>query len=97
VRRAAIRFRKTQDDRDRVQLEQMLDALTPAETLIVVRAFSYFSQLSNIAEDLHHNRRHRAHLKAGSAPKGGSLPLALKRLGEKQVGKKPCKPSWTTR
>ncbi len=88
VRRAAIRFRKTQDDRDRVQLEQMLDALTPAETLIVVRAFSYFSQLSNIAEDLHHNRRHRAHLKAGSAPKGGSLPLALKRLGEKQVGKK---------
>ena len=87
VRRAAIRFRKTQDDRDRVQLEQMLDALTPAETLIVVRAFSYFSQLSNIAEDLHHNRRHRAHLKAGSAPKGGSLPLALKRLEEKRAGK----------
>jgi len=88
VRRAAIRFRRTQDDRDRVQLEQMLDALTPAETLLVVRAFSYFSQLSNIAEDLHHNRRHRAHLKAGSAPKGGSLPLALKRLQEKQIGKK---------
>jgi phosphoenolpyruvate carboxylase len=87
VRRAAIRFRKTQDDRDRVQLERMLDALSPAETLIVVRAFSYFSQLSNIAEDLHHNRRHRTHLKAGSAPRDGSLPLALKRLEEKQVGK----------
>ena len=58
VRRAAVRFRKTQDDRDREQLEQMLDALSPSETLSVVRAFSYFSQLSNIAEDLHHNRRH---------------------------------------
>ncbi|HEU0283089.1 MAG TPA: phosphoenolpyruvate carboxylase [Gallionella sp.] len=88
VRRAAIRFRKTQDDRDRVQLEQMLDALSPSETLVVVRAFSYFSQLSNIAEDLHHNRRHRAHLKAGSAPKDGSLPLALKRVEEKRIGKK---------
>jgi len=50
VRRAAVRFRKTQDDRDRVQLEQTLDALSPSETLVVVRAFSYFSQLSNIAK-----------------------------------------------
>src|SRR3989338_3966078 len=88
VRRAAIRFRKTQDHRDREQLEQMLDALSTGETLSVVRAFSYFSQLSNIAEYLHHNRRHRAHLKVGSAPKDGSLPLALKRIEEKRINKK---------
>jgi phosphoenolpyruvate carboxylase len=87
VRRAAIRFRKTQDDRDRVQLEQTLDALSPSETLVVVRAFSYFSQLSNIAEDLHHNRRHRAHLKVGSTPKDGSLLLALERIEEKNISK----------
>ena len=87
VRRAAVRFRKTQDDRDRVQLEQTLDALSPSETLVVVRAFSYFSQLSNIAEDLHHNRRHRAHLKAGTAPKDGSLLLALERIEEKHISK----------
>jgi phosphoenolpyruvate carboxylase len=88
VRRAAVRFRKTQDERDGETLEQMLDALSPSETLSVVRAFSYFSQLSNIAEDLHHNRRHRAHLKAGSAPKDGSLQLALDRLEKKPVDKK---------
>jgi phosphoenolpyruvate carboxylase len=88
VRRAAVRFRKTQDDRDRVQLEQTLDALSPSDTLVVVRAFSYFSQLSNIAEDLHHNRRHRAHLKAGTAPKDGSLLLALERIEEKHISKK---------
>lgn len=87
VRRAAVRFRKTQDDRDRVQLEQTLDALSPSETLVVVRAFSYFSQLSNIAEDLHHNRRHRAHLKAGSASKDGSLLLALERIEDKHISK----------
>jgi len=85
VRRSAVRFRKTQDERDGEQLEQMLDALSPSETLAVVRAFSYFSQLTNIAEDLHHNRRHRAHLKAGSSPKNGSLMLALDRIEEKQV------------
>ena len=87
VRRAAVRFRKTHDDRDRLQLEQTLDALSPSEALLVVRAFSYFSQLSNIAEDLHHNRRHRAHLKAGSPPKDGSLQLALERIDEKHISK----------
>ncbi len=88
VRRAAVNFRKTQDERDGKKLEQMLDALSPAETLAVVRAFSYFSQLTNIAEDLHHNRRHRAHLKAGSAAKPGSLQLALERLQEKKISNK---------
>ncbi len=87
VRRAAVQFRKTQDDRDRIQLEQVLDALSTTETLVVVRAFSYFSQLSNIAEDLHHNRRHRAHLKAGSTPKDGSLMLAFDRVEKKQISK----------
>jgi len=88
VRRAAVNFRKTQDDRDGEKLEQMLDALSPAETLAVVRAFSYFSQLANIAEDLHHNRRHRAHLKAGSTAKPGSLQLALDRLQGKKISTK---------
>ncbi len=86
IRRASVRFRKSQDDRDRAQLEQMLDALSPEETLLVVRAFSYFSQLSNIAEDLHHNRRRRAHLKAGSPPQEGSMQLVLDHMQEKQLG-----------
>ncbi|MDR0481291.1 MAG: phosphoenolpyruvate carboxylase [Gallionellaceae bacterium] len=85
VRRAAVRFRKTQDERDRETLEQMLDALSPQETLSVVRAFSYFSQLSNIAEDQHHNRRRRAHLMVGSPPQEGSIQLALDRIGESEI------------
>src|SRR5664279_5112910 len=85
VRRAAVRFRKTQDERDGATLEQMLDELSPTDTLAVVRAFSYFSQLTNIAEDLHHNRRHRAHLKSGTPAKGGSLQLALDSLEAKKI------------
>ena len=85
VRRAAVHFRKTQDERDRAQLEQMLDALSPRDTLLVVRAFSYFSQLCNIAEDLHRNRRRRAHLKADSPPQEGSLQLALDRVQEHHI------------
>ncbi|CAH1904510.1 Phosphoenolpyruvate carboxylase [Candidatus Nitrotoga sp. HW29] len=85
VRRCAVLFRKTQDERDRDQLEQILDALSPRDTLSVVRAFSYFSQLSNIAEDLHHNRRRRAHLNTGSPPQEGSVQLALDRIEDKNI------------
>ena len=85
IRRTAVRFRKTQDERDRIPLEQLLDTLSPQDTLSVVRAFSYFSQLSNIAADLHRNRRRRAHQKAGSTPQDGSLQLTLERVQEKHI------------
>ena len=85
VRRSSVLFRKTQRDSDRIELEHLLDNLTPHNTLSVVRGFSYFSQLSNIAEDLHHNRRRRAHLKSGSKPQEGSIQLALERLLEKKI------------
>ncbi|MBA3023447.1 MAG: phosphoenolpyruvate carboxylase [Gammaproteobacteria bacterium] len=85
IRRAAVTFRKTQDERDGEKLEQMLDELSPVDTLLVVRAFSYFSQLSNIAEDLHHNRRRRAHQKAGSRPQEGSMQLVLNHAHEKKL------------
>ena len=85
VRRSSVLFRKTQQHADRIELEHLLDHLTPHDTLSVVRAFSYFSQLSNIAEDLHHNRRRRAHMKSGSKPQEGSIQLALQRLQDKKI------------
>ena len=85
VRRASVLFRKTQQNADRIELEHLLDHLSPRDTLAVVRGFSYFSQLSNIAEDLHHNRRRRAHMKSGSKPQEGSIQLALQRLLEKKI------------
>ena len=99
VRRAAVRFRKTQDerDRDRAGADAGCDCLRTRRCW-VVRAFSYFSQLSNIAEDLHHNRRRRAHLKAGIATAGRQLQLALDRLAGKADRRgRRCRPFSTRR
>lgn len=60
VRQLAIRFRRDDDALARAELGQVLDGLDHDTTLIVVRAFSFFSLLANIAED-QHNKRLRRH------------------------------------
>jgi len=77
IRQNSVRFRRDDDHAARHELEGTLDALSREQTIQVVRAFSYFSHLANIAEDQHHIRRTRAHLIAGSAPREGSLAHAL--------------------
>jgi phosphoenolpyruvate carboxylase len=77
VRQLCVRFRRDDDLHARRELETTLDGLSVEESLHVVRAFSYFSLLANIAEDQHHIRRSRAHLAAGSAPRKGSLAHAI--------------------
>ncbi len=77
IRQNSVRFRRDDDIAARRELEDILDALSREQTIQVVRAFSYFSHLANIAEDQHHIRRSRAHLIAGSAPRAGSLAHAL--------------------
>ncbi|MEN3110490.1 phosphoenolpyruvate carboxylase [Uliginosibacterium paludis] len=77
IRQTSVRFHRDDDLAARRELEAMLKEVAHENTLNVVRAFSYFSQLSNIAEDEHHIRRSRAHLCAGSAPREGSMAHAL--------------------
>src|SRR5687768_2715083 len=85
IRQTAVRFRRTELDpalaREaaavKAELEAMLDALPIDETLHVVRAFSYFSHLLNIAEDAHQNRRRHAHAEAGDPARPGSFAHAL--------------------
>ncbi|CAN5842098.1 phosphoenolpyruvate carboxylase [soil metagenome] len=80
VRQNSIRFRRDADQAARAQLESTLDTLTNDETTQVIRAFSYFSHLVNLAEDQHHVRRTRAHLIAGSATRPGSLAHTIEAL-----------------
>ena len=83
IRQMAIRFRRARLDEApalRTELEALLNPLPIADALHVVRAFSYFSHLANIAEDVHQNRRRRAHALAGSPPQRGSIAHALERL-----------------
>jgi phosphoenolpyruvate carboxylase len=85
IRQTAVRFRRESDAQSGAELNRMLKKLTRDQTISVVRAFSYFSHLANIAEDQHHNRRRRAHLLAGSAPQQGSVAYALSRLDDAGV------------
>ena len=77
IRQTSVRFRRDDDHTARAELEALLDALSREQTIHVVRGFSYFSHLANIAEDQHHIRRSRVHRIAGSAPREGSLPRAM--------------------
>src|ERR1700761_4139569 len=52
IRQLAVRFRRDDDAEARKQLEQVLNKLSRDQTLLVGRAFSYFSHLANIAEDV---------------------------------------------
>ena len=80
VRQTAVRFARDGDPKARAELAALLDPLSRDTTQAVVRAFSYFLQLANIAEDQHHIRRRRAHDLASSPPREGSLLLALDRV-----------------
>ncbi|HRH74400.1 MAG TPA: phosphoenolpyruvate carboxylase, partial [Zoogloea sp.] len=86
IRQSSIRFRRHDDHGARRELEATLDSLSRDQTIDVVRAFSYFSHLCNIAEDQHHIRRSRAHQIAGSAPREGSLAHALQRAFDAGMG-----------
>jgi len=85
IRRTAVRFHRDRDPGAKQELEAILNRLDHDTAISVVRAFSFFSQLANIAEDLHHNRRRRAHEIAGSPPRKGSVALALERLRQAGV------------
>lgn len=86
IRQASVRLNQSRDSdlgtAARAELEAILNGL-PRDTMVsVVRAFSYFLHLANIAEDQHHIRRRRVHARQGSAPRDGSLHRALDRLQE---------------
>ena len=85
IRQASIRFHRDNEIGARRELEATLDSLNADQTLAIVRAYSYFSHLANIAEDQHHIRRNRAHAIAGSAPRPGSLAYSFQRTREMGV------------
>ncbi|MEP7069073.1 MAG: phosphoenolpyruvate carboxylase, partial [Usitatibacter sp.] len=76
IRQLAVASRRLEDRASRELLSSTLDGLTAGEANSVVRAFSYFSLLSNIAEDRHHIRRNRDNRREGAAP----LPSTIRGL-----------------
>ena len=85
IRQTAVRFRRESDQQAGKDLNKLLKKLSREQTISVVRAFSYFSHLTNIAEDQHQNRLRRAQLLSGSAPETGSIGYTLAKLKRANV------------
>ncbi|MFY7975775.1 MAG: phosphoenolpyruvate carboxylase [Rubrivivax sp.] len=79
IRQLAVADRLKADASAGRVLDRLLKNLSADRTVTVIRAFSYFSHLANIAEDRHHLRRRAAHAHEGHRQEG-SLALALERL-----------------
>src|SRR3954463_12508175 len=77
IRQTSIRFHRDEDRLARRELESILDGMSIPDTLRIVRAFSYFSHLANIAEDHNNIRQMRARTGPGGAPRTSVLAQTL--------------------
>ncbi len=79
IRKLSVAFRRDADPEADKALKRLLKALSGDQTVRVIRAFTYFSHLANLAEDRHHIRRRAIHERAGDTQEG-SIQVALARL-----------------
>ncbi len=79
VRKLSVAFRRHADSQAESDLKKLLKSLSNEHTVSVIRAFTYFSHLANLAEDRHHIRRRAIHEQRGDV-QDGSLDAAFARL-----------------
>lgn len=80
ARRTAFAVRRSEVDRN--AMVDMLDDVAPDTAIPVIRAFSMFALLANIAEDLHQERRRAIHLAEGAPPRDGDMAATWAKLDE---------------
>lgn len=85
IRKLSVSFRRHDDQAADRELKSLLKSLTGDEAVRVIRAFTYFSHLANLAEDRHHIRRREVHERAGDTQEG-SIEVALARLRWAGIG-----------
>ncbi len=79
IRKLSVAFRRDADQEADRALKTLLKSLSGEQAVSVIRAFTYFSHLANLAEDRHHIRRRIIHERAGDTQEG-SIEVALARL-----------------
>ncbi|TBW40890.1 phosphoenolpyruvate carboxylase [Siculibacillus lacustris] len=84
IRRLSVAFQRNADAEAGRGLDALLKRLSPSETVSVIRAFTYFSHLANLAEDCHHLRRRAVHHDRDEHRNGG-LDRAFDRFAEAGV------------
>ena len=84
VRRLSVAYRLKKDASAGRVLDRLLKNLSAEQTVSVIRAFSYFSHLANIAEDRHHVRRRLHHERQGHLQEG-SLAMSFERFHKADI------------
>ncbi|PZP31616.1 MAG: phosphoenolpyruvate carboxylase [Roseateles depolymerans] len=84
IRQLSVAYRHKHDKEAGKRFDKLLKGLSGEQAVSVIRAFSYFSHLANIAEDRHHVRRREVHERGGSL-QPGSLAYCLEHLHEAGV------------
>ncbi len=85
IRKLSVAYRRDADaDADRA-LNRLLKSLSGDQAVSVIRAFTYFSHLANLAEDRDQIRRRTREARAGVESEGG-LAVALQRLRDAAIG-----------
>jgi len=79
IRKLSVAFRRDADQDADKSLKKLLKGLSGDHAVSVIRGFTYFSHLANLAEDRHHIRRRAIHERVGDAHEG-SIEVALQRL-----------------
>src|SRR4051812_27904201 len=79
IRKLSVAFRRDADHEADRALKTLLKTLSGEQAVSVIRAFTYFSHLANLAEDRHHIRRREVHERAGDTQEG-TIEVALARL-----------------
>lgn len=86
VERARVEsFRVRRSEIDRAELARMFDGIDIHQAIPVIRAFSHFALLANVAEDIHRERRRAIHVAAGEAPQDSSLAATYAKLDRAQL------------
>ncbi|WP_018235769.1 phosphoenolpyruvate carboxylase [Ensifer sp. BR816] len=87
VRQLSARFHRHGDTAAGDELRSICEAFSPEISSRVIRAFSQFSQLADIAEDMHHIRRARIHAIRLAPPREGSIERTLSLIDEAGIGR----------
>jgi hypothetical protein len=95
VRKMSVAFRRDADAEADKALKRLLKSLSGDQTVSVIRAFTYFSHLANLAEDRHHIRRRAVHERQGELQEG-SIDVALSRLRWAGVSTRTISQRWPT-
>ncbi|MDO9313625.1 MAG: phosphoenolpyruvate carboxylase, partial [Burkholderiaceae bacterium] len=84
VRQLSVGYRLKRDAQAGRALDRLLKNLSGDQTVSVIRAFSYFSHLANIAEDRHNVRLRDLHEQKGEL-REGSLAMTFERLAAANI------------